>query len=234
MPRSTGALRPQASTSPRGPCLGLVLALLAAGCGGGGAASPDEALSEMARALERRDWDTAYALMSAGYRGRVSLDAFRAHLERHPDEVREVAAALAAPHGPAEQTARVAYGDGEELLLRRVDGRWRIQGNVVQFYDQSTPRAALRTFVRAVDRGRYDVVLRLVPDADRPGMSADRIRETFEGEGREDLDRMVTLLREHLDDPIEIVGDRATMPYGDRFTAQLVRERGVWKIEDPE
>lgn len=216
------------------PLLAAAWVAIAAGCGAQRADTPEDALSSLARALRNEDWDGAYALMSAGYRGRVSLDAFRAHLRSHPEEVHEVAAALASPHGPPRETARVSYGEGEELVLRRTDEGWRIQGNAVDFYDQSTPRSALRTFVRAVERGRYDVVLRLVPDADRPGMTLERIRETFEGEGREEVDRLVANLRDHLDGPIEVVGDRATMPYGERYTAQLVREDGAWKIEDPE
>jgi len=206
----------------------------AAGCGAGPQATPEDTLASFRRALRAGDWDAAYDLLSESYRGRVSREAFRQHLEQHPAEVRETWEALGHPEGPPEVTARLVYGDGEELTLARRDGRWVLVDNLVDFYDQSSPRAALRTFVRAVDRGRYDVVLRLVPTDDREGMTEERIRETFEGESREEVERLVANLRASLDNPIDVVGDRATMPYGERFTAQLLREDGVWKIEDPD
>lgn len=217
--------------------LALALGLAsAAGCGGGGGggASPEDTLARFRRALRAEDWDAAYDLLSEDYRREVSREAFRRHLAAHPEEVEATHEALGHPEGPPEVTARLVYGEGEALELRQREGRWVIVGNLVDFYDQSTPRAALRTFIRAVERGRYDVVLRLVPEGDKEGMTVDRLEETFEGEGREEVERLVANLRAHLDNPIDVVGDRATMPYGERFTAQLLREDGVWKIEDPD
>ncbi len=124
--------------------------------------------------------------------------------------------------------------DGDQLTLVLVDGKWRIHGNVVDFYDQSTPRAALRSFVRAMERRRYDVVMRFVPKADREGMSPEQMREAWEGESREEIERLIADLRANLDEPIELVGDRATMSYGDGAAVQFVREEGVWRIEDPD
>jgi hypothetical protein len=85
-----------------------------------------------------------------------------------------------------------------------------------------------------MERRRYDVVMRLVPDADREGMTEERMREAFEGEGREEVERLVATLRENLEAPIEVVGDRATMAYGEGATLQLVREGELWKVEDPD
>jgi hypothetical protein len=128
----------------------------------------------------------------------------------------------------------VEYGDGETLRLVRERGDWRVATDVVDFYDQSSPRTALRSFVRAMERRRYDVVLALVPEADREGMTEERMREAWEGEGREEVERLLSNLRASLENPIEEVGDRATMTYGDRFRVQFVREEGVWRIEDPD
>jgi hypothetical protein len=87
-----------------------------------------------------------------------------------------------------------------------------------------------------MERKRWDVVMRFVPAADREGMTPDAIRSSFEGEGREEATRLVAQLRAHLDDPMEEVGDRATLQYGDtdRHTVSLLREDGVWKVEDPD
>jgi hypothetical protein len=85
-----------------------------------------------------------------------------------------------------------------------------------------------------MERRRYDVVLRFVPDADLEGMTTERMAEAWSGEGREEIERLLANLRDNLDAPIEIVGDRATMSYGERYAVRFVREDGDWKIEDPD
>jgi hypothetical protein len=238
----------------------LVLVALAGATGGCGASghAPEDTVSAFARALRDGRADDAYDLMSAEYRRRVSREEFRRHVRHNRDELRETAEALSHPEGPAEQTARVVLGEGEVVELVRDGGRWRIATNLVDYYDQSTPRAALRTFVRAMERERYDVVLRLVPDADREGMTPERMREAFSGEGREEISRLLVELRAALDAPIEQVGDHATLRYGGTARAaeggrggggegvsaagetgrgrvvRFVREGGRWKIEDPD
>lgn len=204
-------------------------------CGGPPAPkTPDAALERFTVALRAERYAKAYALMSPDYRRRVSLEEFRNHLRNHPDEVDNVTEQLANRSAPPEVTASVALGEGETLELVRDDGEWRLLGNVVNFYDQSTPRAALRSFIRAMERRRYEVVMRFVPEADRKGMSVEQMRKAWEDEGRKEIERLLAKLRSHVEDPIEVVGDRATMPYGERFSVQFVREDGVWKIEDPD
>ena len=44
----------------------------------------------------------------------------------------------------------------------------------------------------------------------------------------------IASLRANLDNPIEEVGDRATMSYGEGAAVLLVLEDGVWKVEDPD
>lgn len=213
----------------------LVCALCASGCPGVSAGStPESTVAAFSTALRRGEVEEAYGLMSESYRRRVGLVEFRRLFRDYPAEVQQTARAMARRSGRAEQEAVVEYGEGETLRLVREHGSWRVATDVVDFYDQSTPRAALRSFVRAMERRRYDVVLRLIPEADREGMSAERMREAWEGEGREEVERLLSNLRASLDNPIEEVGDRATMTYGDRFRVQFVREDGVWRIEDPD
>lgn len=213
----------------------LLLAILLTGCGGvSPGATPEGTVAAFAAALRDGRIRDAYSLMSEGYRQRVSLEEFEQHFRDHPSEVSETARALSHRRAQAEQEAVLEYGEGEVVRLVREQGDWRVATDVVDFYDQSTPRAALRAFVRAMERRRYGVVLRLIPEADREGMSEERMREAWEGEGREEVERLVSNLRAALDNPIEEVGERATMPYGDRFRVQFVREDGVWRIEDPD
>lgn len=213
----------------------IALALLLGGCAGLSAgATPESTVSAFAGAMRDGRTDDAYRLMSESYRRRVSLDEFRRYFRDYPAEVQQTARSLTERRGRAEQEAVVEYGEGESVRLVRENGDWRVATDVVDFYDQSSPRAALRSFVRSMERRRYDVVLALIPEADREGMTEARMRETWEGEGREEVERLLANLRAALDNPIEEVGDRATMSYGDRFRVQFVREDGVWRIEDPD
>lgn len=214
----------------------LLLAVTIAGCGGASGARPEDVVAGLARALRAGRWDDAYALMSDDYRRRVSREEFGRRLDASRDETRETAALLERPDGPAEQVARVELAEGETVELVRENDAWRIDTSLVDFYDQSSPRSALRSFVRAMERRRWDVVLRFVPDADREGMTPDKIRDAFEGEGREQAARLVAQLRAHLEDAIEEVGDRASLRYGegDGHTVLFVREDGIWKVEDPD
>lgn len=200
------------------------------------AQSPADVVAAYARALRAGRPADAYALMSADYRRRVSRAEFARHLAENPAEAREAADALARPDGSAAQRAELQLADGDTVTLVRDDGDWRIATNLANFYDQSTPRAALRSFVRAMERERYDVVLRFVPDADREGMTEARMRTAFAEEGRDETARLIAALRAALDAPLEAVGDHATLRYGEdgRRVARLRREDGLWKIEDPD
>ncbi len=213
----------------------LVVALALGGCPALDAGTtPEGTVAALSGALRDGRIDDAYSLMSESYRQRVSPEEFRRFFRDYRAEVQQTARALSERTGPAEQEAVVAYGEGESLRMVREDGQWRVVSDVVDFYDRGTPRAALRAFVRAMERRRYDVVLELIPEADREGMTVERMRETWEGEGREEVERLLVNLRAAMDDPIEEVGDRATMSYGDRFRVQFVREDGAWRIEDPD
>jgi len=211
--------------------LGLSFAL--AGCGAR-AEGPPEVLSEYRRAISSRRWREAYRLMSAEFRRSVSYPEFARALEDNPREVEDSIAALTGSSGEASVEARVHYGLGEEMAFTLEDGRWVIASPVVDFYAQGTPREALRSFVRAMERRRLDVLPRFVPNEYRRGMNETHLAGLFEGERAEETETLLQNLRAHLDDPIEVTGERAAMPYAERFTVLFVREDGVWKIEDPD
>lgn len=215
---------------------GLVFAGIGvAACGSPGAgATPEVTLARFAAALRDGRVEDAYRMMSERYRRRVSLVDFQRSVADDARQTSQTAQALTRPRGRALQEAVVEYGEGESVRLVREAGAWRVVTDIVNYYDQSTPRAALRTFVRAMERERYDVILRLIPVRDREGMTVERLRADLSGEGREEAERLVANLRTALHNPIEEVGDRATMTYAERFRVQFVREQGVWRIEDPD
>jgi hypothetical protein len=196
--------------------------------------SPEAALLAFARALSDGKSAAAYAMMSNDYRRRVSLAQWQKSLEENSQEAIEIGNALAHRQGPAKVHAVLRDVDGHEVRLERDGKRWLISSELMEFYDQSSPRAALHAFLNAMQRKRYDVVLRLMPDADKEGVTTESMAKAWGHETGDEVERMLTQLRDHIDDPIEVVGNRATMPYAERKRVQFVREDSRWKIEDPE
>ena len=130
-------------------------------------------------------------------------------------------------------TATVVTPTGDTLLLVYENGRWKVDGSAIDLYAQNTPRQAVTSFVRAYERKRYDILMRFVPDSKKAGLDAQKLKEAWEGVQKQEVDRIVQAVKSALPTAtFEEVGDRATMPFGAVGTVQLVRERGVWKIED--
>lgn len=194
---------------------------------------PHETLRTYAQDLEAGKIDDAYMLLSDEARREISLEAFRRMVQESPAEMKEIAQTLSRPASPANVTATVTTPSGETLLLVYESGRWRVDSSAINLYSQATPRQAVQAFVRAFDRGRYDVLMRFVPDAKKPGLDAAKLKETWEGAQKQDIQRTVAAVKSALPTAtFEVVGERATMPFGAGGTVQLVREHGVWKIED--
>jgi hypothetical protein len=172
--------------------------------------------------------------MSRRFRERVPLVELERILREQPDEARATADALERPLA-IEEEARARLPGGEQVVIERVDGVWRVVTDVADYYARGTPRDTVRSFVRALENRRYDVVLALLPRAERERLREDDLRAQWEGPGREEIERLVAALRAALEtSPVQESGERAVLPYGDRFRVVLVREDGSWCIEDPE
>ncbi len=221
----------QAMQLPRIKLGVLVLVILAAACGGAGG-GPSSTLDRYARALRDHDYGTAYELMSSSYRAKVSREEFVRLLRDNPREVAETAERLSAKRGSVEVSAELVYGFGDRIGLAQERGRWTIAGNPLVFYDQATPRAALRSFVRAYRLRRWDVMLRFVPEKYQQQMDGKTLQGQFEGASRDESERMMNAIEQHLEAPISEQGATARMPYGDRFEVKFVREDGLWKLQD--
>ncbi|HEY3234718.1 MAG TPA: hypothetical protein VGJ84_08370 [Polyangiaceae bacterium] len=197
------------------------------------ARGPRDALQAYAAALQRRDLDTAYRLLSSEAKKSIPFDAFQRMVTENPEEVRDIIAALSRPAGPPRVTALITTPDGQTLLLVYEDGAWKVDGAAIDLYSQATPRAAVAAFVRALDNRRYDILMRFVPESKREGLNAQKLKNSFEGEQREEMDKLTQALKAALPTAeVELLGDRATMAYGAGGTVELVREHGLWKVED--
>lgn len=208
-----------------------VVAAMAAGCGGA-SQGPAAAVDAYRVALEKRNYEQAYELMSAEFRGRVSRDEFVRTMRENAAEATDTAARLKATHQSVDVTAEFRYGLADSLRLVLEDGQWRVASNPIEFYSQASPREALRSFVRAYRLKRWDVILRFVPTAYREQMTAEQVEAQFEGDKAEEIDVTIGMLEANIDEPITEKGGEARMPYGERFEVQFAREDGLWKIKD--
>ncbi len=212
--------------------ISLLLCLAVAGCGAAQAEDPGSTLRDYALALQQGRADDAYRLLSDEARRGVSLEAFRRMVKDNPAEVREMGTALSRPTAPPVVTATVTGPDGQELHLVLEKGKWKVDASAIDLYAQDTPRHAVQGFVRALERKRYDVVLRYVPDAHKEGMDAQKLKASWEGEEKAEIQQVLSALKQALPTAqIDETGEHATMPYG-AGTLELVREHGLWKIEN--
>ncbi len=217
----------------RAAVFGAALFSLVACASTGQQLSPQEALDAYATALREGRTADAYALLSAEAKKEIPYESFQRIVRENPDEVKEIARSLSSPASPPRVTAVVTAPSGEALLLVYEGGAWRVDGSAIDLYGQATPEAALQAFVRAFRNRRYDVLLRFIPDAEREGLGVEELKRAWEGGERAELERLVSAVETALPTArLEVTGDRATMAFGAAGTVELVREKGVWKVED--
>jgi hypothetical protein len=196
------------------------------------ATSPETTLRDYAAAVRAGDATTAYALLSDEAKKRMSFEAFDAMLKEHPEDLEELANALARP-GETKVTATVTTPEGDSQRLVLEDGKWRADLSIVDLYSQATPITALRSFVRAFRAGRYDILMRFAPVAHQDGLSEALLKQAWEGEQKEEMQQLVAALDASLPTAqAEVVQDRATVAYGAAGSVQLLLEDGLWKIEE--
>jgi hypothetical protein len=230
------------------PLLGFVVGVAAAGFGCGGPAierMPTDTLRAYVAAVTERRLADAYALLSDDAKRSLPFEAFeRAVLDGGKDFVQK-ANDLARPVEASTIRASVVLASGERLELVLEEGRWRIAAGAIDSYSQATPRAAVESFLRALERKRYDVLLRLVPDAERDGpldlagqlgvptLTEAGLKAAWEGEQRAEIEAAAMAIRAALVAArFDETGDVASMSYGPGATVSLVREHGVWRIRD--
>ena len=210
----------------------LLAAWLSGACGAGSGHGPRATLLALSADLRAGRYERAYARMDVAYRRRVPFERFVAHYRAHPDEIDELIEL--AGRAPERLEAVVDLGDGDELVLTWEDGAWRVVGRTLDVYDRSSPRAAVRAFVRALEHRRWDLLWEMAPSTVRAGTTPQDIEGAWLGRGEEALRRWVAALREALDAPIERRGDVASVSYGGGRLLRLVREEDRWCIEEPD
>jgi hypothetical protein len=197
-------------------------------------AAPTNAVLAYASAVERRDFSTAYALMSASYRQRVSLGEFRRSLEQDAPELAADARAVKASADHWGTRVEMTLPGDDRVAVVREGTAWRLADRPLDPFGQETPRAALRAFLRAVESGRYDVLLRLAPGRVRGALTAEKLRAFWEGEQANQNRALLRELRLNVSAPISEESDEAFMTYSSNRQVRFVKEEGSWRIESPE
>jgi len=214
----------------------VILVLGLGGCPAQRATSdpPQAVVTAYADALQAGNYERAYSLMSLTYRKRYDKKDFVRMMQENPSEARAVAQQLRGKAQQVDVEAKVEYAESESLRLIVENGGWKIATDPLDFYSQRTPTEALRSFVRALERRRYDIVLRFVPSKWADAMTVEKLRREWEGEKREEVTQLLKNLRANLNAPIHQSGNAATMPYGEKYEVRFVLEDGLWKVEDPD
>jgi len=209
----------------------IVLCVLLAACGR--SKGPAQTLDKYGQALKNHDFVTAYDLMSSSFRSKVSREEYVRMMRDNPREVDETAERLRGKHGSMEVSAEFEYGLGDQMrLIQDQDGHWRIASNPLQFYDQTSPKSALISFLRAYRLGRWDVMLRFVPNQYREKMDAKKMEAQFTGPSKEQMETLMSSLEANVDEAVTIRGNDARMQYGEHSEVKFVKEDGVWKLKD--
>jgi len=210
----------------------LVLAVACLACAHG--AGPNQTLDRYGVALKNHDFGAAYELMSSSFRGKVSREDYVRMMRDSGPEVNETADRLRGKKDSMEVSAEYEYGLGDTMRLVQEGGQWRIATNPLGFYDQSSPKAALRSFIRAYRLERWEIMLRFVPNSYREKMDAKKMQAQFTGPSQEQMENLINKLESNVDEPIVERGNDARMSYDDHGTVQFLKEDGAWKLKDLE
>jgi len=196
-------------------------------------AGPAAVAASFADAIERGDTRAAYALMSSAYRQKNGYEAFAAAIAAGGPEARAAARRLRDGARGGVVRAEVELDLGERLSLVEDAGTFKVDGPAYDPYRQTSPRDALRSFIRALEDRRWDVVIRLAPRRRRTGLDAEKMRAFWEGSQKQENAILLEALRAAVANPIVDLGEEAAMPYGQSGQeVRFVREDGQWCIED--
>lgn len=206
----------------------LVVLLVLAGCARREGRELVRASEAAGDAVRRGDRERLAAQVLVGVRGRVDYGAILADKAtrqrwakelRAPKEVRPAAVVFLAADQPVD--------------VRLSSGGWVFAEDPTVVYDQSSPRAALRSLVRASTAHRWDILLGLAPERYRLGLSEDDLRRAWtEGEHATALQASRDRLAARLGAPIVADAHEATIDLGGGEVARLEREGSRWVVVD--
>lgn len=209
--------------NPAALALVALVGLWAGGCGGGAGAvvsPPAETLRAYETAIRERNPQALHALLDARTRADVTPEDLARLLEENAEELNEQATDWReAGEKRPNATARFPTEGGEEVLVALEEGRWRIDGNLLQTTGALSPRDAVLTLRRALARRDLESVLAVLSR-----------------ESRAILEAQIALFIDETGDPldfdVEIRGNTAWVRTSGGLVVELVREAGQWKVRE--
>ena len=125
----------------------------------------------------------------------------------------------------------IELGGGDVIDVVWTDDGWRFSSDPTDLYAQTTPREALRTFVRAVQNERWDVLIDLAPERYRVGLSEEDLKAAWsDGDQAEALRQALDRLARGLTGPIEEDAHQALLRLDEGHVARLEREGERWVV----
>ena len=188
----------------------------------------ERASDAAATAVRRGDASALSKQVIVGARNRVNYTAILADKQRRADWVRR----LSKPDAVRPEATLFVASD-RPLAIVWTGQAWVFAEDPTVVYDQSSPRAALRSLVRASTMERWDVLLGLAPERYRLGLGEEDLRRAWtEGPYAAALRTSRDRLRQHLADPIVLDAHEAVLDLGDGEAAHLEREGTRWVVVD--
>jgi len=235
-----GSRFPFVERSKRRLCaLGLLGAWLSAHACAPAARTPVETLGAFRRAYAARDADALWSLLSPEARAHNTreqlareLAASDADTEKEIGTALEVStrAPIVADVGPPEHRFSFVWVEPEK--------RWALRLSPLASYDLSTPRGALWALLHAVERRRWDMLISLAPAARRSQLTPEALRQFWTSPESASLRGQFSALRAALNDaeahPMVELGPEAHFPFAEHAEVFLVKEEGLWRVEEIE
>ncbi len=197
--------------------------------------------------------DAAYPLLGAAFVAHCDRTCFsRLAAGQREDARRALTDLRAGGELRADYAVEIALTDGTMLHLRQAEEgeierplpaagkrqkaaaaaprRYLLTQTPLDFYPQSTPEEALRSFVRALAAKRYAALLRFVPGALAEQLTEEQIRLRFDGPARPSVQAQLAVVQKHWDEPFQVDGATARLPLGEGQEVRLVLEQGRWRV----
>jgi hypothetical protein len=180
---------------------------------------PRDAAKQYAEAASKGDADAIYDMMSDGARKSRTREEVRKIVADEREELALVGKAIGAKDARVEATARLRYEDGEETALDLKDGRFWVTAAGALPGGARTPEEALDQLRRVIARRSYAGLMRVLSPQTRAAIEQD-LRSLVTG-----LDHPETL-------GVQVSGDSAQVTVPGGHHVHLVRDGGIWRIDD--
>jgi hypothetical protein len=206
----------------------LLALVVLGGCGRRELRELARASDDTAAAVRRGDARALSERVVVGARSRVDYAAILRDKATRTAWVRQLGKPVA-----VRPEATVFVATDQPVAVLWTGQAWVFAEDPTLLYDQSSPRAALRSLVRASRLERWDVLLGLAPERYRLGLAEDDLRRAWtEGEYAAALKVSRDRLSQHLGDPIVADAHEAVLELGDGEAAHLEREGSRWVVVD--